>query len=98
MVRVLALGAALALAFPAHAQAPRDGKSIETAVVVKSDAGSFGAVESEGEWLRENYPGWRRTRQALIGRGGRRYDRIEIVRGDEKVTIYFDITDAFGAR
>jgi hypothetical protein len=75
----------------------RDGTSIERAVVIKSEAGSAGAVASEGAWLRENYPGWRRTRQALMRRDGRRYDRIDLESptGD-KTSVYFDITDGFG--
>jgi hypothetical protein len=75
----------------------RDGTSIERAVVIKSDAGSAGGVASAGAWLRENYPGWRRTRQALMRRDGRRYDRIDLESPEgEKASVYFDISDGFG--
>ena len=95
------LGAALAGAF-AHAAlanpAP-DGRSIEAAVVIRTDSGSLGGIASEGEWLREHYPGWRRVRQALLGRDGRRYDRIDLESpSGERVSVYFDITEAFGLR
>jgi hypothetical protein len=93
------LACALLAGGAALAQAPqtRDGTSIERAITLKSDAGSDGAVASEGAWLRGNYPGWRRTRQALMSRNGRRYDRIDLESpAGEKVSVYFDITAAFG--
>jgi hypothetical protein len=84
-------------AFAQSPQQTRDGTSIERAVVLKSDSGSMGGVASESTWLRENYPGWRRTRQALMRRDGRRYDRIDLESPTgEKTSVYFDITDAFG--
>lgn len=74
-----------------------EGRSVETAVVIRSDSGSLGGIGSEGDWLREHYPGWRRTRQALLSRNSRRYDRIDLESPTgERVSIYFDITAAFG--
>jgi hypothetical protein len=81
----------------AVAEPARDGTSVERAIILKSDAGSSGGVASQAAWLREHYPGWRRTRQALLSRSGRRYDRIDVESPTgEKVSIYFDVTEAFG--
>jgi hypothetical protein len=81
----------------AVAEPARDGTSVERAVILKSDAGSSGGVAGEAAWLREHYPGWRRTRQALMSRNGRRYDRIDVESPTgEKASIYFDVTEAFG--
>jgi hypothetical protein len=88
-----------ALAVGALAQAPQEGRSAETAVLIRSDSGSAGGVASEGAWLRQHYPGWQRVRQALMRRDGRRYDRIDLESpSGERVSVYFDITDAFGLR
>jgi hypothetical protein len=95
LIVLLTLGGALAQ--PTRGAVKRDGSSIERAVVLKSPEGSMGAVESERGWLTERYPGWRKVRQALLGRDGRRYDRIIIESpSGEQRSIYFDITDAFG--
>jgi hypothetical protein len=88
-----------AFAVTVTAETPQAGRSIPTAVVIRSDSGSLGGVESEGEWLREHYPGWRRVRQALMRKDGRRYDRIDLESpSGERVSLYFDITAAFGLR
>ena len=87
------LGLAAAFAQPAG-----DGRSIETAVVVESAAGSQGAIAIEREWLRRHYPGARVVGQALLSsQNGRRYDRLDIVLpSGEGRSIFFDITAAFG--
>lgn len=86
------LGSAAAGARPAP-----DGTSPDTAVMVESAAGSQGAVAIEREWLRRHYPGARVVRQALVGRNGRRYDRLDVVLpSGEARSIWFDITAAFG--
>jgi hypothetical protein len=88
-----------ALANAAGAQMLQDGRSLQTAVVIRSDSGSAGGVASEGAWLRQHYPGWQRVRQALMRRDERRYDRIDLESpSGERVSVYFDITDAFGLR
>jgi hypothetical protein len=95
----LGAGLAGALARAALAKPAPDGRSIEASVVIRSDSGSLGGVASEGEWLREHYPGWRRIRQALLGRDGRRFDRIDLESpSGERVSVYFDITNAIGLR
>jgi hypothetical protein len=95
LVLLLTLGGALAQ--PTRGAVERDGSSSERAVILKSANGSMGAVESEAGWLAEHYPGWRKVRQALLRREGRRYDRITIESpSGEQRSIYFDITDAFG--
>lgn len=98
MRRASTVTVALVMGTVAWSQPAPDGRSIETAVVLKSADGSLGGVASEAEWIREHYSGWRRTKQVLMSRNGRRYDRIELMRGEEKITLFFDITDAFGLR
>ena len=73
-----------------------DGSSVESAVVIYADSGMDGTA-SVYQRVRSNYPGWQVKRQALIGRSGRRYDRLTIVSpsGQEK-DIYFDVTRYFG--
>ena len=74
-----------------------DGRSLDQTVIIADPGGSAAAVAREAAWLRQTYPGWRKVRQALIGRDGRRYDRIDIESpSGETRSIYFDITDAFG--
>jgi len=88
-----------ASAIAAPAQTAQEGRSIETAVLIRGDSGSIGGVASQGEWLRQHYPGWQRVRQALMRREGRRYDRIDLESpSGERVSIYFDVTGAFGLR
>lgn len=90
--------APLALAPAAQeVRAPGDGTSLDRAVILADPGGSAAAVAREAAWLRQHYPGWRKLRQALIGRDGRRYDRtdLESPTGETR-QVWFDITDAFG--
>jgi hypothetical protein len=56
-------------------------------------------LKEEGRWLREHYPGWKKTGQALSApdERGRIFDSIEITSATgEKKTVCFDITGFFG--
>ena len=53
-------------------------------------------VAAEYEWVRKNLPGWSRDAQALMpGPNGGSYDILYLVRGKEKKTVCFDISDFF---
>lgn len=80
---------------PAYALNP-DGLSREGAIRIVQ-GGSAEGVASQYEWLRTHYPGWRRTKQALLRHEGRVYDRLTIESpSGETRRIYFDITAVFG--
>lgn len=72
-----------------------DGLSFETAVVIVA-ANSFEGVPAEYTWLRNNYPGYKRNRQALMEHNGRAYDRVDIFTAQgEPLSIYFDVTSFY---
>jgi hypothetical protein len=97
VLRAALTGALMGMLAVAARAETNEGRSVETAVLIRSDSGSLGGIAREAEWLREHYPGWRRTRQALLSRNGRRYDRIDIESPTgERVSVFFDITAAFG--
>lgn len=85
----------LLVVVPARALEP-DGLSFERAIPILAESSAEG-VPKEYEYLRRHYPGWRRTRQALLRHEGRSYDRLTIVSpAGETKDIYFDITSFFG--
>ena len=74
-----------------------DGSSMEQAVVIKHAKNEEEGVEAEAKWIKKVHPGWRKGKQALMGKNGKDYDRIEYETPDGKTAvIYFDITDFFG--
>jgi antitoxin component YwqK of YwqJK toxin-antitoxin module len=74
-----------------------DGRSIEGAVIVRNVQNEANGVRAEAKWIRKHYPGWTQSIQALVIERGRNYDQIEYTSPeDERVTIFFDITDFFG--
>ena len=74
----------------------RDGLSIESAIVIQA-ANTQDGIAQEYAHIRRVYPGWRRTRQALLSRNGRRYDMLTIASpSGETRDIYFDIDAFFG--
>ena len=87
------------------AEAPRppitfgggDGRSMENAVVIRGARNTLEGVFGEGYWTWKTHPGWRKGRQALLSRDGKRYDLITNKLPDgSQAEIYFDITDFFG--
>ena len=53
-------------------------------------------IAAEYDWIRRNLPGWSRDSQALMGGpDGRSYDVLTLVKGSQKKTVCFDITDVW---
>lgn len=53
-------------------------------------------VAAEYQWVQRNLPGWTRDGQALMpGPNGGSYDILYLVKGKEKKTVCFDISDFF---
>lgn len=74
-----------------------DGRSLQSAVVVRGAGNSPEGVVAELYWAWRHQPGLVKTGQALINRDGRRYDLIRNKSpGGAQVELYFDITDFFG--
>jgi hypothetical protein len=68
----------------------RDGTSIEKAVIAKD-------IPSEYQWVREHYPGSRVLSQALLNKGRKPYDMLEVqMANGQKTKVYFDISSFFG--
>lgn len=73
-----------------------DGSSYEKAIIIKAKSEQKG-VAAEYEWLRNNYPGYKKITQSLKSNGNKHYDAIFIeTKQEEEKTIYFDITKFFG--
>jgi hypothetical protein len=80
----------------AESVAPGDGSSFENAIIIKEHTESTG-VSAEYAWLRQNYPGYKLQKQALVNNKGVPYDVLDIVTGNgEKKSIYFNISRFFG--
>jgi len=74
-----------------------DGESMEDAVVIKGAGDSVGAVDAESFWLKAHFPKFKKVRQALLGRGEKNFDMIELEgEGGQKKKVYFDITECIG--
>ncbi len=86
---------ALSPIMPARSLEP-DGRSFERAILIEASNTREG-IAAEYDHLRRFYPGWRRTRQALLRQNGRVYDELTIVSPENETRlIYFDITNFFG--
>jgi hypothetical protein len=71
---------------------PGDGKSFETAVLIKETSESAG-VHAEYQWIRNNYSGYKVAQQALVSHKRKPFDIITIQFNDNrKQDIYFDIS------
>lgn len=93
----LALAATLVLSSPIEASSSEvDGTSFDRAIVIDKTNTRDG-IAAEYEHLRRAYPGWSRSRQALVQHERRRYDVLTIVspRGEEK-QVFFAIDAFFG--
>lgn len=74
-----------------------DGRTVETAVVIKGARNTFEGIMAEVYWTVRSQRGWVKSGQALLTRDNRRYDRIRNKTPDgSQVDLYFDITDFFG--
>lgn len=68
----------------------KDGSSKENAISVKS-------IDAEYLWIRQNDPGSKVIKQALLRDGKKSYDKLTFVTSaGETKEIYFDITSFFG--
>jgi hypothetical protein len=82
---------------PGVTYAGSDGSSLANAVVIQTELKGVAGVRSEYVWLSQRYPGYKRTRQALLHQGGKSYDRLDITTADgRELSVYFDITAFFG--
>jgi hypothetical protein len=74
----------------------RDGTSLERAIIIIEKSERSG-ITAENDWIRKNYPGYRKAGQSLVFDKKRPYDiiNIENVEGTTK-SIYFDISEFFG--
>lgn len=74
-----------------------DGRSMDSAIIIRGAADSADGITSEYRWLAENYPGATMVTQSLRQDGGRMYDVLEIETEDgASQEIWFDISDFFG--
>jgi hypothetical protein len=81
---------------PASEVSATDGRSFETAVVIKAADESAG-VKAEYAWIREHIPGAKPAGQSLQGHGGKMFDLIHLkLRDGSMRDVYFDITGFFG--
>src|SRR5262249_44828165 len=70
-----------------------DGTTANTAVIVHARNETAG-VHAEYAWIKEHWPGSRRSKQGLITKDNKLYDAITITdsAGQERI-LYFDITE-----
>lgn len=74
----------------------RDASSMADAVVIQAEDESTG-VAAEYQWIADRFPGYTRSKQALIDKDGRVYDALDVVTSSgEHKKFYFDITNFFG--
>ncbi len=75
---------------------PGDGKSFETAVLIKEKSETRG-VRAEYQWISDHYKSYTVEKQSLNDRNEKFFDVITIsfVDGSE-MEIYFDITNFYG--
>lgn len=82
---------------PGIVYAGSDGSSLANAVVIQTELKGSAGVRSEYAWLSQRYPGYKRRLQALLHKGDRSYDRLDITTADgRELSVYFDITSFFG--
>lgn len=73
-----------------------DGKSFETAVLIKERTESKG-IHAEYVWIGEHYTNYKVVKQSLSNRGKKPYDIITIEFADGSTQkIYFDISKYYG--
>ncbi len=77
------------------------GDTPEKAVIIRGAADGVAGVEAEYRYLRDKFGqqnrDWRLGRQALMRKGDRILDVMQLVLADgSKRTVYFDITEFFG--
>lgn len=74
-----------------------DGSSRAQAVIILGARDTEAGIGAENAWIRQRYPGARKTKQTLETVGRRHYDVIRFTLSDGQTkSIYCDITDFFG--
>jgi hypothetical protein len=74
-----------------------DGRSADSAIIIRGAADSMEGISAEYEWLEREYPGATMRMQSLRPEGDGMYDVLEIVTEDgASHEIWFDISDFFG--
>ena len=79
-----------------------DGKTIETAVVIKNAQNERNGVAAEYDYIAkkhgQKFTSWKPLGQSTSSASGKMFDVIDIITipGNEKLTYYFDITNFFG--
>ena len=83
-------------AVPTGTYSGGDGTTFENAVVINA-ASDRSATRTEYAWLRDHFPGAKRTRQSLSSRGQHVFDVVEaeLIDGSTQ-SFYFDISATFG--
>jgi hypothetical protein len=73
-----------------------DGTTLERAVII-AGANEMTGIDAEYAWLQQHVPGGKVTRQELITRGRRAYDKLDVTlpEGGGK-SFYFDISGGYG--
>ena len=82
----------------ASALADQLGDSLETAVSVPASAASDEGALFENRWIYDRYGKFRRQFSGIVSDNGRHYDEIRVELFDHTFkTVYFDITEVYGA-
>ncbi|KFN49515.1 hypothetical protein [Arenimonas composti] len=93
MARTRRLARALAVAGAPGPAAPVSPDAAPEHVVVLEASSSVEGAPREYRWIAEHLPGGEVTRQALVQRGDRVYDRFDVVLPDGTThRVFFDIT------
>jgi hypothetical protein len=75
---------------------PARGLSCRSAIVINATSEETGIAE-ENTWIKENYPGAKKVKQALTTCNDKPADQIDIETANGRsVSIYFDISNFFG--
>src|SRR5262245_53967385 len=69
-----------------------DGSTRQRAVIVRAPDVGIG-VAAEMVWMKERYSGWIETTNRYEHVDGRFYHQVEVTRGGQTNSIYFDYTD-----
>lgn len=74
----------------------RDWTSFEKAIVIQAKSESVG-IRAKYDWIRQNYPGYKISGQALCRQNKKSFDIISIVTAEgEEISLYFDISGFYG--
>ena len=72
-----------------------DGSSIENAIVI-SDCNNSEGIRQEYIEVQKRFGNYKMIQQSQLNVENRMYDKLELEIKDEKIEVFFDITDFFG--